>query len=122
MRELVILKVLKNGAQRDAKGCLMDVETQEGPRQLRFTFEDAERLIANLQAAGREPQPLPEKPKVPARWEATIDPVNQLALLRGCFADHTTSEAAFSRQQIAAVAEFLQQALKRFEAGTETRQ
>jgi len=131
MEELVILKILESGALADGKGCRIEVETHAGPRELRFTFEDAARLIAALETAQRELQrrrarsgaaPLPEKPKVPERWETGIDPVNQLAVLRACFADDTTSEAAIPRQQIPQIAEFLHAAMKRLEPGTDMRQ
>jgi len=131
MEELVILKILTSGALADGKGCRIEVQTHAGPRELRFTFEDAERLIAALETARRDLQcsrarsgaaPLPEKPKVPERWETGIDPVNQLAVLRACFADHTTSEAAIPRRQIPQIAAFLQAAMKRLEPGTDMRQ
>jgi hypothetical protein len=131
MEELVITDVLGAGSLDRGQGAFVEVHTSQGDRQLRLTFEDAERLIIKLQAARRAVQaergksglpPIAEKPHIPAKWETAIDPVNQVAVLRARFADESMQEAEIPRAQIAALAEFLEQALKRLESGGELRQ
>jgi hypothetical protein len=130
MKELAILSVLREGALPEGKGAFLEVETNEGPRQIRFTLNEAQALLAALQSALKDIQaarvtagkpPLPEKPR-PARWETAMDPVNQVAVLRARFADDTTQDAQIPRTEIERIARFLEQALKRFEAGGEMRQ
>jgi hypothetical protein len=130
MKELAILSVLREGALPEGKGAFLEVETNEGPRQMRFTLDEAQALLTALQNAVKDIQaarvhagkpPLPEKPR-PARWETAIDPVNQVAVLRAHFADDTTQDAQIPRTEIDRIARFLEQALKRFEAGGEMRQ
>jgi hypothetical protein len=130
MKELAILGVLREGALPEGEGAFLEVETNEGPRQMRFTLEEAQALLASLQNAVKDLQaarvhagkpPLPEKPR-PARWETAIDPVNQVAVLRARFADDTTQDTQIPRMEIDRIARFLEQALKRFEAGGEMRQ
>jgi hypothetical protein len=131
MKELAILSVLREGALPEGDGAFLEVETNEGPRQMRFTMHEAEALLAALQNAVKELQaarvhagkpPLPEKPRTPARWETAIDPVNQVAVLRARFADDTTQDAQIPRTEIDRIARFLEQALKRFDSGGEMRQ
>ena len=131
MKEIAILGVLRQGAVSEGKGAFLEVETNEGPRQLRFTLEEAEALLAALQKAAKDIQaarahagkpPLPEKPRTPARWETAIDPVNQVAVLRAHFDDDTTQDAQIPRMEIDRIARFLEQALKRLDAGGEMRQ
>jgi hypothetical protein len=117
MRELVLLEILRAGLLPDGKGAFVEVETNEGQRQLKFTYDDAQRLIGALQLALRKHA----EPKVPGKWETAIDPVNQVAVLRARVGDEL-QEAHIARPQIAAIAEFLQQALTRFDAGAEMRQ
>src|SRR3954471_21063430 len=113
MKELVITELLRDGSLPEGKGAFVEVETNEGPRQIRFTYEDAQRLIAALQGARRSVQqergksgnpPYPEKARVPTRWETAIDPVTQVAVLRAHFDDDTTQEAEVPRYQIQALA------------------
>jgi len=124
-------KLLRAGSLADGRDGALELETSEGPLEIRFTYEDAERLIAGLQAARAKIQaervhaakpPLPEKPKEPARWETSIDPVNQVALIRAHFADRTTQDTRIPRSEIGAITAFLEQAAKRFAAGAEWRQ
>src|SRR5258706_10365775 len=131
MKELVITELLGDGSLPEGKGAFVEVETSEGPRQIRFTYDDAERLIAALQDARRHVQqergksgkpPYADRPRIPTRWETAIDPVTQVAVLRAHFDDDTTQEAEVPRYQIAALANFLSKALERLEAGGELRQ
>ena len=130
MKPLVILRTLRSGALPDGKGALIEVETSEGPLELRFTAEDAERLAAAVQAARKDLEALRVKTgkppiavaRTPQRWETAIDPVEQQALLRTHFSDGTTETAQIPRPEIARVSRFLEEALKRFEAGAEMRQ
>lgn len=130
MKELVILDIIRTAALPEGKGAFVEVQTNEGPRQLRFTFEDAERLTTALHdarsqihaertKAGRPPL---ETTRTPARWETAIDPVEQTAVLRTRFSDDTTEETRIPRAEIARIASSLEQALKRFESGAEMRQ
>ena len=131
MKELAILGVLREGALPEGEGAFLEVETNEGPRQLRFTLDEAQALLAALQNAVKDIQaarvhagkaPLPEKPRTPARWETAIDPVNQVAVLRAHFADDSTQDAQIPRTEIDRIARFLDQVLKRFDSGGEMRQ
>jgi hypothetical protein len=117
MRELVLLEVLRAGLLPGGEGAFVEVDTNEGRRQFKLTYADAERLIAVLQLALRQHA----DPKIPAKWETAIDPVNQVAVLRARAGDEL-QEARIARPQIAVIAEFLKDALKRFEAGAEMRQ
>ncbi|HUQ26913.1 MAG TPA: hypothetical protein VM140_14710 [Burkholderiales bacterium] len=131
MKELVLTRLLDSGSLPEGNGAFLDVETHEGPRQIRFTFDDAERLIAAIHGARRAVQsergksgkpPLSEPTRVPTKWETAVDPVNQTAVLRACFADETTQEARVPRHQIAALAAFLEGALERLEISGDLRQ
>ena len=124
-------QVLRAESLSDGRGGCLQMDTNEGPVELRFTFEDAERLIAAVHSAKEKIQsdrahsakpPLPEKPKIGERWETTLDPVNQVAVLRAHLPDHTTQDTLIPRTEIAGIAKFLGEALKRFEAGAEMRQ
>jgi hypothetical protein len=130
MKELVILDILRTAALPEGQGAFVEVETNEGPRQLRFTFEDAERLTTALYGArsqihaerAKAGKPPFETTRTPVRWETAIDPVEQMAVLRTCFSDNTTEETRIPRAEIARIARSLEQALKRFESGAEMRQ
>lgn len=120
MKELVILRTVRNGALPDGKGAFVEMETNEGAVELLFTAEDAERLIAALHQA-REQIHAPTS-RVPQRWETAMDPVEQQAVLRTHFSDGTREETHIPRSEIARIVRSLEQALKRFEAGAELRQ
>ena len=130
MKELVILSTQRAGALPEGQGAFVEVDTNEGPRQIRFTFEDAERLIAALHDARRQVhaerakagEPPLATARTPQRWETGIDPVQQVAIVRTRFNDDTTEETRIPRREIARIARFLVDALKRFEAGGEMRQ
>lgn len=131
MRPLIMTRLLRAEALSDARAGSLQIETNEGPVELRFTFEDAERLIAGLQIAKDKIQrerartaqpPIAEKPKIGERWETALDPVNQVVVLRAHLPDHTTQDTRIPRTEIAGIAKFLGEALKRFEAGAEMRQ
>lgn len=130
MKELVILGTLRAGAIEEGKGAFVEVDTNEGPHQLRFTLEDAERLVGALHEARKELQALRLKSglpplasgRAPARWDTAMDPVEQTAVLRTHFTDGTTEQTHIPRREIERIARFLDQALKRFEAGAEMRQ
>jgi hypothetical protein len=131
MRRLVMTGFSASSALSDGQGGAIQIETSEGPLELRFTFEDAERLIAGLHEARAKIQrgrtrsgeaPLAEKPLVGKRWETAIDPVNQVAVLRAHFEDRTTQDMRIPRGEIAHIAQFLTHALKRMEPGADMRQ
>jgi hypothetical protein len=130
MKPLVILRTVRSGALPDGKGAMVEVETTEGLLELRFTAEDAERLASAVQAARKELEALRVKTgkpplgtaRTPQRWETAIDPVEQQALLRTHFSDGTTETTPIPRPEIARITRFLDEALKRFEAGAEMRQ
>lgn len=102
-------KLGRTDSLSDGHGGCIEMETSEGPLEIRFTYEDAE-------------PPLPDSPKVPERWETAIDPVNQVAVILARFPDHTTQETKIPRMQIAAITEFLKQASTRFEGSADMRQ
>jgi hypothetical protein len=131
MRRLVMTQFSSSASLSDGQGGAIQLETSEGPLELRFTFEDAERLIAGLHEARAKIQrertrsgeaPLAEKPQVGKRWETALDPVNQVAVLRAHFDDRTTQDMRIPRGEIARIVEFLGQALKRMEPGADMRQ
>lgn len=130
MKPLVILRTVRSGALPDGKGAFVEVETTEGPLELRFTAEDAGPFAAAVQAAREDLEALRVKtgkpplgaPRTPQRWETAIDPVEQQALLRTHFNDGTTETTPIPRPEIARIARFLDEALRRFEAGAEMRQ
>ena len=130
MKELVILSTKRAGALDQGKGAFVEVETNEGPCQIRFTAEDAERLIGALHEARRQLQaerlkagtPPPPVSRTPEHWETAIDPVEQTVILRTEFSDGSSEQTRIPRMEIGRVARFLDQALKRFEAGAEMRQ
>jgi hypothetical protein len=131
MKRLVITRLVKAEALGDARDGRMELETSDGSLELRFTFEEAERLIAALQNAKERIQierarsakpPLPETPKIAQSVETAIDPVNQVVVLRAHLPDRTTQEMLIPRTEIAGVASFLGEALRRFESGAEMRQ
>lgn len=124
-------QLLRARALADGEGGAIEIATTEGPVELRFTLEDAERLIDDLRAArGRIQQgrvhsgsaPLPEKPKTVRRWETAVDPVNQTAVLRAHYSDGTVHDTRIARTELARIVDFLQQALKRLEPGSDMRQ
>ena len=56
MKELAILSVLREGALPEGKGAFLEVETNDGPRQLRFTLDEAQALLSALQNALQDAQ------------------------------------------------------------------
>ena len=107
------------------------IETSEGPLELRFTYKDAERLIAGLHAARGQIQaerahlgqpPLPEQRKIGESWETALDPVNQVAIIRAHFPDRTTQDTRIPRNDIPQLVDFLEHAIKRLEPGSDMRQ
>jgi len=130
MKELVLLSTQRAGSLPEGKGAYVEVDTNEGPRQIRFTDEDAERLIAALHAARRELRaerlkaghPPPPATRHAARWETALDPVEQQAVLRTHFTDGTIEQTAIPRRELERIARSLAEALKRFESGAEMRQ
>ena len=130
MKETVIIGVLRAGAVEERKGAFVEVDTNEGPRQLRFTSEDAERFVGALHEARRQLQAVRVNTGLPPlrssraaqRWETAMDPVEQTAVLRTHFTDGTVEQTHIPRMEIARIARFLAEALKRFESGAEMRQ
>lgn len=115
----------------DGQGGMLELATSDGPLEIRFTYEDAERLIGGLEAArGRIRDdraraalpPIAEKQKLAVSWETAMDPVNQVAILRAHFPDRTTRDTRIARGNIAQIVEFLKHALKRLEPGSDMRQ
>ena len=124
-------RLAKADSLADGQGGVLEIETSEGPLEIRFTFEDAERLVAALEAAReriREDRarsalpPIAEQQKLPESWETAIDPVNQVAVVRARFPDHSTQDTRIPRGDIPKIAEFLSHALKRMEPGSDMRQ
>ena len=130
MRETVIVDIHRAGAIDNGKGAFIRLETNDGPCEIRFTYEDGERLIAALHEARKQVEAERVKngiPPAPAtrqaeRWETAIDPVEQTAIVRTHFSDGTSEHTRIPRAELARVARVLEQALKRFEAGAEMRQ
>ena len=131
MKRIVMTGVGKVDTLSDGHGGALEIETSEGLLEIRFTYEDAERLIAALEAARGQIQedrarsglpPIAEKQKLAASWETAIDPVNQVAVVRAHFPDRTTQDTRIPRADIAQIAEFLEHALKRMELGSDMRQ
>jgi|RhiMethySRZTD1v2_1073278.scaffolds.fasta_scaffold763254_2 hypothetical protein len=131
MKRIVMTGVGKVDTLSDGHGGALEIETSEGLLEIRFTYEDAERLIAALEAARGQIQedrarsglpPIAEKQKLAASWETAIDPVNQVAVVRAHFPDRTTQDTRIPRADIAQIAEFLEHALKRMEPGSDMRQ
>jgi hypothetical protein len=131
MKRIVMTQLTRAGSLSDGQGGLLEIETSDGPLEIRFTYEDAERLMAALEAARgriREDRvrsalpPIAEKPKLAASWETAIDPVNQVAVVRAHFPDRTTQDIRIPRGEIAQIAEFLNHALRRMEPGADMRQ
>ena len=115
----------------DGQGGALELETSEGPLEIRFTYEDAERLIGGLDAARsliRDDRaraalpPIAEKQKLAVSWDTAMDPVNQVAVLRAHFADGTTQDTRIPRGAIARIVEFLNHAVTRMEPGSDMRQ
>ena len=130
MKEIVILSTQRAGALDGGQGAFVEVETNEGPCQIRFTAEDAERLAEALHdarkqlhaervKAGTAPPPLS---RTPERWETAVDPVEQTVIVRTDFSDGSSEQTRIPRTEIGRVMRVLEQALKRFEAGAEMRQ
>jgi hypothetical protein len=130
MKELVILRTQRAGSLPEGKGAYVEVDTNEGPRQVRFTYEDAEQLIGALHEAreklraerikaGNPPLPSARRPE---RWETAIDPVEQQLVLRTHFTDGSVEQTQIPRTELASMIRSLDQALRRFEAGAEMRQ
>ena len=131
MKRIVMTRVGKVDTLSDGQGGALEIETSEGLLEIRFTYEDAERLIAALEAGRGEIRedrarsglpPIAEKQKLPASWETAIDPVNQVAVVRAHFPDRTTQDIRIPRGDIAQIAEFLNHALRRMEPGSDMRQ
>ena len=131
MKPVVVVTIRGAEALPDGEGAFLDIETSQGPLELRCTYEDAERLIAALQSARAKIQdarvhaakpPLAEDAKAATVWETAIDPVNQDALIRARYPDRTTQETRIPRNEVAAIARFLEQAARRFEVSAEMRQ
>jgi hypothetical protein len=131
MKPVVLLKIKGVEALPDATGAFVDMETSEGPLELRCTYEDADRLAAAVQSARTKIQdarvhaakpPLPEGEKAALGWETAIDPVNQDAVIRARYPDRTTQELRIPRSEVGAIARFLQDAAQRFKVSAEMRQ
>jgi hypothetical protein len=129
--KLVMKHLARAEALPGGEGAQIEMDTTAGPLQMRLTYEDAGRLIDALRDARQRIQaerahaakpPLPETGKRAERWETAIDPVNQDAVIRAQYADRTTQETRIPRSELAAIARFLEEASRRFEAGAEMRQ
>ena len=129
--KLVMTRLARADPLPGGEGGLLEMNTSAGPLQMRFTYQDATRLIDALRSTCQRIQaeralsakpPHPGQPKVVAKWETAIDPVNQDAVIRARFADRTMQETRIPRSELAAMARFLGEASKRFESGGEMRQ
>src|SRR6185436_20882565 len=117
MRRLVMTELLRTDTLSDGQNGLVVIETSEGPLELRFTYQDAERLIAGLHAARAQIQaerahsgqpPMPEQPRTGESWETALDPVNQVAVIRAHFPDRTTQDTRIPRSEIPQLVDFLE--------------
>jgi hypothetical protein len=131
MKRIVMTQITRAGSLSDGQGGVLELETSEGPLEIRFTYADADRLIGALEAArGRIRDdrarlalpPMAEERKAVATWETAIDPVNQVAVIRAHFPDRSTQDTRIPRGEIARITEFLDHALKRMEPGSDMRQ
>ena len=131
MNRIVMTQLTRVGSLSDGQGGLLELETSEGPLEIRFTYEDAERLIAGLEAARSRIRqdrarsalpPIAEKQKLAVSWQTSLDPVNQTAVLRAHFPDRTTQDTRIPRGEIPRIVEFLGHALRRMEPGSDMRQ
>jgi hypothetical protein len=131
MKRIVMTQITRADSLSDGQGGVLEMETSEGPLEIRFTYADADRLIGALEAARSQIRgdrirlalpPMAEKENVVANWETAIDPVNQIAVIRANFQDRTTQDTRIPRGEIAHIAEFLNHALKRMEPGSDMRQ
>jgi hypothetical protein len=131
MRPLVITGVARAESLPAGDGALLELQTSEGALELRFTFEDGERLIAAVQAAREKLQaervhaarpPLPENDLPVVGWETAIDPINQEAILRARYPDETLRETRIPRRALPDITQFLDQARRRFEGSADMRQ
>jgi hypothetical protein len=131
MKPVVLVRIKGAEALTDGQGAFVELETSEGPLELRCTYEDAERLIAALESARAKVQdarvhgakpPLPEGENTALGWETEIDPVTQDALIRARYPDRTAQELRIPRSEVGPIARFLQDAARRFEVSAEMRQ
>jgi hypothetical protein len=131
MKRLVITGIFRGEALDGGAGAAVQLETSDGPLELRLGYQDAERLIAALHAARRDIQaerahealpPLPRKEKAVVRWETALDPVDQDAILLARFSDETVQETRIPRHEVGAIARFLEDAARRFDTSADLRQ
>lgn len=131
MKTIVLTGVARTDVLSAGDGALVVLDTVEGPLELRLTFDDAQALIEALHGAREQLQrervqsarpPLPDAPKPVERWETTLDPINQEAVLRAHHADRSTRETRIARPDVRAIADFLEQACRRFESSADLRQ
>jgi hypothetical protein len=131
MRRIVMTQLTRAGSLADGEGGVLEMQTSEGPLEIRLTYADADLLIRALEAARARIRddrarlalpPMAEEQKVVSTWETAIDPVNQVALIRAHFRDSTTQDTRIPRGEIARITEFLDHALKRMEPGSDMRQ
>jgi hypothetical protein len=129
--KLVMTSLTRADPLPGGEGGLLEMETSAGTLQMRFTYQDATRLIDALRSTCQRIQaervhsakpPLPGQQKIAEHWETAIDPVNQDAVIRARFTDRTTQETRIPRSELAAIARFLGEASRRFESGAEMRQ
>ena len=116
MKRLVMTQLARTAPLSGGRGVQVVLDTSEGPLEVRLTREDAQRLAAALH------KHLPPKAKAVARWETGIDPVNQDAVILAHYADDTRHETRIPRNEVPAIAEFLDQARRRFDASADMRQ
>ena len=131
MKRLVITGVSTAATLDDGRDAFVQIETNEGALELRFTYQDAERLIAAVHAARRQVQterahdgkpPLPRRDKAVVQWETALDPIDQNAVLVAHFADQSVQETRIARGDLKPIAQFLQETARRFESSADLRQ
>jgi hypothetical protein len=124
MQEIVIHMPLRFGPIDGGYGGWIDIETADGSRKLKFTYEHAEHLITALREAqvqitkemlrvGKTPVHTTRIKKV-LKLEGSVDPLQEVAILKTRFVDQTTQDTPIPKADIPRIVQFLNQALAGF--------
>lgn len=124
MKPLKISTPSRGGALEGADVGFIEVETSDGPYQIRFAAEDAARIAASFDLAAlqivNERNRLGLTPIQRAlikridHLEFAVDHLREVALLRTHFVDQSTQDTPVARDQIQPVIDFLSQTLRGF--------